>query len=90
MSIVVKTNCPITNDPKARFEAEQITSALRPNLPTGLSKPALRALAAAGLTSLDKLNGFSKADLLAMHGLGPKAARILETALAEIGGSLAK
>jgi hypothetical protein len=81
---MVKNICPITNDPIARKEAERITSAVRPNLPAGLGQPALRALAAAGLTSLDKFNGFSKADLLAMHGIGPKAVRILETALTDV------
>ncbi len=86
---MVKRICPITNDPNARRAAENVTAALRPNLPAGLGQPALRALASAGLISLDKLNGFSKADLLAMHGIGPKAVRILEAALTEINCHLA-
>lgn len=57
----------------------------RPSLPIppSVAKPALRALAAAGVTRLDDLAPYSDADLLALHGVGPKAVRLLRAALAE-------
>ena len=39
--------------------------------------PARRALANAGLTTWDAVDAASDRDLLAMHGFGPKALRIL-------------
>ncbi len=54
-----------------------------------IGKPATRALAAAGITTLDQVATRSEAELLAMHGVGPKAVRILGEALAERGSSFA-
>jgi hypothetical protein len=53
------------------------------NLPAGLSKPAQRALAAAGYTRLEQLAEVSEAELKKLHGMGPKAIGLLRTALAE-------
>jgi hypothetical protein len=50
-----------------------------------IGQPATRALAAIGITRLDQLRQHRAADLLALHGVGPKAIRILEAALAERG-----
>ncbi|MCC3266934.1 DNA-binding protein [Arthrobacter gengyunqii] len=47
--------------------------------------PATRALEAAGYSSLQGLAGIPRADLSALHGLGPKALDIIERALAEHG-----
>lgn len=58
------------------------------DLPAGIGKAATRALATAGLTTLDEVATRSKADLLALHGVGPKAVRILSDTLAEKGMSL--
>jgi helix-hairpin-helix protein len=55
------------------------------NLPAGLSKPAQRALAAAGYTTLDRLAEVSEADLSQLHGVGPKAIEKLRQALAAVG-----
>jgi len=55
------------------------------NLPTGLSKPAQRALAAAGYTTLDRLAEVSEADLGQLHGIGPKVIEQLRQALAAVG-----
>ena len=52
-----------------------------PDFPAGLSQPALRAFAAAGYTRLADLARVSEAELLALHGVGPKAIRILRPAL---------
>lgn len=57
-------------------------------LPAGIGKPATRALAAAGLTTLEQVATRTEADLLALHGVGPKAVRILADTLAEQGMSL--
>jgi hypothetical protein len=58
--------------------------------PAGLSQPALRALAAAGYTSLDQLAQVTGADLGRLHGMGPKAIELLRQALAEDGRSFAE
>ena len=42
------------------------------DFPSGLSQPALRALAGAGLTSLQTLTRVSEAELKQLHGMGPK------------------
>lgn len=55
------------------------------NWPTGLGKPAERALAAAGYRQLEQFAQVSEEDLLKLHGVGPKAIRILQHALAEEG-----
>lgn len=56
-------------------------------LPAGIGNPALRALATAGITRLDQIAARSDADLLALHGVGPKAVRLLRAALAESEGT---
>lgn len=59
------------------------------DLPTSIGKPATRALSEAGITALDQVVGHSQAELLALHGVGPKAIRILTDELAERGASWA-
>ncbi|MFE6224900.1 MULTISPECIES: DNA-binding protein [unclassified Streptomyces] len=59
------------------------------DLPRGIGAPATRALAAAGYTRLDQLAGVPAAELAALHGVGPKALRVLSEALAERGTGLA-
>ncbi len=58
--------------------------------PKGLSQPALRALASAGYTQLDQLNGVSEADLMKLHGFGPRGLEILRQALQVRGLSFAQ
>lgn len=53
-----------------------------------IGKPATRALHERGITALEQLTSVSKEELTAWHGVGPKAVRILEAALAELGKSL--
>lgn len=48
-----------------------------------MGKPALRALTAAGITRLSHVAARSDDELLALHGVGPKAVRLLRAALAE-------
>jgi hypothetical protein len=47
--------------------------------------PATRALQGADHDSLESLAGARRNDLLALHGFGPKAARIIDEALADAG-----
>ena len=54
-----------------------------------IGAPATRALANAGVTSLEDLTTWSEADLLALHGMGPKAVGILREHLAAQGLGLA-
>ncbi|GIF73300.1 hypothetical protein Asi02nite_28180 [Asanoa siamensis] len=54
-----------------------------------IGRPANSALLAAGITTLDQVAALSRRDLLAMHGVGPKAVRILAAALAGQGRGFA-
>lgn len=54
-----------------------------------IGAPALRALAAAGYQRLEQLTQVSAAELLKLHGMGPKALRILRETLASQGLALA-
>ncbi|MEV6417465.1 hypothetical protein [Kribbella sp. NPDC051718] len=58
------------------------------DLPT-IGRPATSALMAAGITTLAQVATLTRRDLLAMHGVGPKAVRLLEAALQENGLSFA-
>lgn len=57
--------------------------------PRGVSCPAQRALASVGVTRLDEVTRFSESQLLALHGMGPKAIDAMKAALHEQGKSLA-
>jgi predicted flap endonuclease-1-like 5' DNA nuclease len=46
-------------------------------LPAAIGRPATRAFAAAGLRTLDDLAGASERALLALHGVGPRAIKVL-------------
>jgi hypothetical protein len=49
--------------------------------PAGLAQPALRALSAAGYTRLEQFTSVTEADLLKLHGMGPKALGLIRGAL---------
>lgn len=53
--------------------------------PAGLAKPALRALANAGITSLEQIASYSEEELKQLHGIGPNAVQRLRNALQERG-----
>lgn len=55
------------------------------DLPTSIGRPATAALTQAGVTSLAQVADHSQAELLALHGVGPKAIRILAETLGERG-----
>ena len=46
-------------------------------LPKALGRPALRAFEAAGYRTLAELDGISERELLALHGVGPGAIKVL-------------
>ncbi|CCQ47726.1 putative uncharacterized protein [Pseudarthrobacter siccitolerans] len=50
-----------------------------------VGRPANSALLQAGIISLTEVASLGRRELLAMHGIGPKALRILEEAAAERG-----
>jgi hypothetical protein len=55
------------------------------DLPNEIGKTAARELSLYGITSLEQAARHSREDLLAIHGVGPKAIRILGGALAAEG-----
>lgn len=48
--------------------------------PPGVAGPALRALANAGIRSMSDVARWSREDLAALHGMGPKALQLLVAA----------
>ena len=75
---------------KAKAPVEQATASktaadptpAEGGLPEGIGKPATQALEEAGLTTLKQVAGKTEAELLALHGIGPKAVEALSEALA--------
>ena len=57
-------------------------------LPGNIKTPATRALTAAGYTRLSQLANVSAAELRKLHGVSPKALRLLQEALKEHNMSL--
>jgi hypothetical protein len=57
-------------------------------LPRSIGAPATRALTAVGYTELGQLADVPAAELAKLHGVGPKALRLLQEALDERGMSL--
>jgi hypothetical protein len=51
------------------------------DLPRSIGRPATQALANAGITTLDQVAAMSDAELAALHGVGPKALRLLREAI---------
>ena len=52
------------------------------DLPNEIGKTGIRELSLNGITGLEQVARHSREELLAIHGVGPKAIRILERALA--------
>jgi hypothetical protein len=52
-----------------------------PDFPTGIGRPATRALTVAGYTRLEQLTTVTEKELLKLHGMGPNALGILHSAL---------
>ncbi|MFG2136381.1 DNA-binding protein [Streptomyces sp. NPDC048650] len=69
--------------------ADDAASEPSDGLPPQIGAPARRALERAGYLRLSQLAGASEAELRQLHGMGPKALRLLRDALAERGMSFA-
>jgi large subunit ribosomal protein L21 len=74
--------------PRAEKQAAPEQAPDEARLPESLGKPATEALEAEGLTDLRKVAGKTEAELLDLHGVGPKAVEALVEALADAGLSL--
>jgi predicted flap endonuclease-1-like 5' DNA nuclease len=55
------------------------------HLPDAIGKTAARELSLNGVTSLQEVAARTKKELLSIHGVGPRAVRILGEALADRG-----
>ncbi|WP_025689426.1 helix-hairpin-helix domain-containing protein [Paenibacillus zanthoxyli] len=64
---------------------EQDIAGTQSGLPEKLSKPARRALQGAGYLTLEQLTKAGEAELLKLHGMGPKALDQLRRAMADKG-----
>ncbi|ODG92372.1 MULTISPECIES: DNA-binding protein [Bacillaceae] len=60
------------------------------SLPNGLAKPAIRALTSEGYLQLEQFTQLSEAEVLKLHGMGPKAIMTIKNALEENGLSFKK
>jgi hypothetical protein len=69
---------------------KQTSDNLASAFPKGIGRPALRALASAGFDRLDQLTRVPESDLLALHGMGPRAIGLIKAALRAQGKALAK
>lgn len=80
-----KSNCPLVADPQLRSAADAQTDAIKANFPSGIGRPALRTLVAAGFTSMERMADASEREIADLHGMGPKALGILRTELQRMG-----
>lgn len=70
---------------KSLADAESASEHGSGDLPTAIGRPATQALAGVGVTTLDQVAARSQAELLDLHGIGPRAIGILAEALGERG-----
>lgn len=86
--VSVASCCPLTSKPRLRLASDAQAASIKGNFPKGIAKPALRALFAAGFTTLEQLTTVSENELLGLHGLGPNAVRKIRDGLHEKGMDL--
>lgn len=79
------SSCPVCPE----CSSEEMNNKFGEEFPS-LGAPAYRALDTAGITSLNDLTKYTEKELLALHGFGPKALRLLENTLKEKGLTFAK
>jgi hypothetical protein len=77
--------CELTQDPAKRAAANALTDSIKDDLPAGLSRPALRALASAGITRTAHFKKITEAELKQLHGMGPKAIEVIRQTLSDAG-----
>ncbi|QSB04924.1 hypothetical protein [Natronoglycomyces albus] len=61
--------------------ADEATPGTVGDLPKAIGRPATQALANAGITTLEQVARLTDAQLKALHGVGPKAVRILRESI---------
>jgi hypothetical protein len=71
---------PVELRDQSAVQGDEVTA-----LPSGLAAPARRALVGAGIVTLEDVARFPRAKLVALHGMGPKALRVLDEALTAAG-----
>ena len=59
-------------------------------LPAGLAQPAQRALAGAGIQTLEQLTQYPESEIKKLHGIGPNALEKLRQALIDCGLSFSE
>jgi len=67
---------------------DNLQAPVQSDLPRGIGQPAIRALLLVDIRSLQDLAGLSAKELLAMHGIGPKAIRVIQVELKAAGLTL--
>jgi hypothetical protein len=72
----------------ASLAAAQAAAGSPSGLPAGIGRPATQAQLGAGVTTLEQVEQHSRAELLAPHGVGPKAVRVPAEALEQRGLAL--
>lgn len=80
-SSAAESLCPITAKPRLRLASDRQTDSIKDGFPSGVARPALRALFAEHLTTLEHLTRVSEEELASLHGMGPKAISLLRAAL---------
>jgi predicted flap endonuclease-1-like 5' DNA nuclease len=67
---------------------ERMKDAIEPTGPSNLpniGRPATQALAQIGVRNVEQLSDYTEEEILALHGVGPKAIRILRPVMEEMG-----
>ena len=78
-------NCQLEKRAPPEYQKETMVDSRNTDFPSGLSKPALRALENAGYTRLEQLTRVTEKELRKLHGFGPNALQQLRQGLAEHG-----
>jgi predicted flap endonuclease-1-like 5' DNA nuclease len=90
-------NAGLSFDPASHNRAESVNRAmaeermkdvLEPTGPSNLpniGRPATQALAQIGVRNVEQLAAYTEEEILALHGVGPRAIRILRPVMEEVG-----
>ena len=82
-------NAPVSDEAQTEGNNRQVDQQ-ESDFPKSIGRPATNALFAAGYTRLEHLTRLREADVSSLHGVGPKAVKILRETLAEKGLSFAE
>lgn len=79
----LNSRCELMRNPRKKAVANRNAASITGAFPSGLPKPALRALYAQGFRTLPVLCAHTVADVAMLHGIGPKAMAVLRNAMRE-------